>query len=166
MTKTKEEAPTIEARKTKTGLEYMRMIANEEVEGGPMVRLLNMRLTEVEEGRVTVTGQLEPQFENGLGIAHGGYAATMLDTALGCAVNTVMPAGKIFTTLEMKINYTRAITRATGVLTCTATVVHAGRTTATSEGRIVDSNGKIYAHGTLTGILFRDTTSETKRETS
>jgi uncharacterized protein (TIGR00369 family) len=164
MTKT-EEAPTVSARRTLSGLEYMRMIARGEVEGGPLVRLLEMHLAEVDEGRVVVTGLLQPQFENGLGIAHGGYAATMLDTAMGCAINTVMPAGKIFTTLEMKLNYTRAITRAGGLLTCTANVIHAGRTTGTAEGRIVDANGKLCAHGTLTCILYRDTTTETTRET-
>jgi acyl-coenzyme A thioesterase PaaI-like protein len=96
-------------------LDHMRRIASGEAEGAPMVR-----------------------FENGLGIAHGGFAATMLDTALSCAVNTVMPSGKVFA----------------GTLTCIGTVVHAGRTTATAEGR------NLYAHGTVTCILFRDTTGE------
>lgn len=155
-----EGAPTIAARKTLTGLDYMRGLAKGEQEGAPMLRLLGMRLTEVEAGRVAMTGELRPEFENGLGIAHGGFAATMLDTALSCAVNTVMPAGKIFTTLEMKINYVRAVTRASGKLTCIGTVVHAGRQTATAEGRVVDDAGKLYAHGTVTCILFRDISKE------
>lgn len=143
-----------------TGLDYMRRIATGEVEGAPMVRLLGMRLVEVEAGRVTIRGEMRHQFENGLGIAHGGFAATMLDTALGCAVNTVMPVGKIFTTLEMKINYVRALTPGAGELTCSATVIHAGKQTATAEARIVDGEGKLYAHGTATCILFRDLTEE------
>ena len=81
------------------------------------------------------------------------------DVILGCAVNSVMPAGKVFTTLEMKINFTRAVTRKTGTLTCTANIVHAGSRTATAEGRILDAEGKVYAHGTATCILFRDTTA-------
>ncbi|HEV7922552.1 MAG TPA: PaaI family thioesterase [Thermoanaerobaculia bacterium] len=144
-----------------SGLDHMRRVAAGEVVGAPMVRLLGMQLSEVDEGRVVLTAVLQPEHENGLGIAHGGFAATMLDTALSCAVNTVMPAGKVFTTLEMKINYIRAVTRRAGMLTCIGTVVHAGRTTATAEGRIVDGNGKLYAHGTVTCILFRDTTGET-----
>jgi len=148
--------PHSHARRTLSGLEYMRRVAAGEVESGPMVRLLGMRLAEVEHGRVTVTAELRPEHENGLGIAHGGFAATLLDTALGCVVNTVMPAGKIFTTLEMKINYVRAITRDSGPLTCIGTIVHVGRRTATAEGRIVDRDGTLYAHGTLTGILFLD----------
>ena len=125
-----------------------------------MAKLLNIRITSVDEGRVTVTAEPSLEFENGLRIAHGGFAATLLDSALGCAVNSVMPAGKVFTTLEMKINFTRAVTRETGTLTCAAAVVHAGSRTATSEGRIVDGRGKVYAHGTATCILFRDTTEE------
>jgi uncharacterized protein (TIGR00369 family) len=143
-------------RETMTGLEYMRRVAAGEVEAGPFSRLLGMRLTEVEEGRVVVTVELRPEHENGIGIAHGGLAATLLDTALGCAVNSVMPAGKIFTTLEMKINYVRAIRRGVGTVSCTGTVVHAGSRTATAEGRIVDAGGTLYAHGTLTCILFKE----------
>lgn len=153
-----------EQRAILTGLEYMRGIARGEITGAPMVRLMGMRLREVDEGRIVLSGELQPQFENGLGIAHGGFAATMLDTALGCAVNTVMPAGKIFTTLEMKINYVRAVTREAGPLTCIGTVVHAGGKTATAEGRITDANGKLYAHGTLTCILFRDLTGDKSNE--
>src|SRR3954463_823966 len=130
------------ARAQISGLEYMRKIVAGEVEGAPMARLLHLRITEVEEGRVTVTGEPALEFENGLQIAHGGFAAALLDTALGCAVNSVMPAGKVFTTLEMKINYTRAITRQTGALTCTAAILHGGSRTATSEGRVVDAAGK------------------------
>ncbi|HVR40556.1 MAG TPA: PaaI family thioesterase [Thermoanaerobaculia bacterium] len=141
-----------------SGLDYMRRVASGEVEGAPMVRLLGMRMTEVDEGRVVIViDEIRPEHENGLGIAHGGLAATLLDSALSCAVNTVMPAGKIFTTLEMKINYIRAIHRKAGALTCIGTVVHAGGRTATAEGRIVDANGKLYAHGTVTCILFKET---------
>lgn len=139
-----------------SGLDYMRRVANGEIAGAPMARLLGMRMAEVEEGRVTIVGEVRPEHENGLGIAHGGFAATLLDSALACAVVTAMPAGKIFTTLEMKINFVRAITRQAGLLTCTGNVIHAGSRTATAEGRIVDANGKLYAHGTATCILFKE----------
>lgn len=149
------------ARRTMSGLEYMRKLVAGELEASPMARLLNIRIVGVDEGRVVVTAEPTLEFENGLHIAHGGFAATLLDTALGCAVNSVMPAGKVFTTLEMKINFTRAVTRKTGTLTCTAEVVHAGSRTATAEGRIVNADGKIYAHGSATCILFRETTEGT-----
>ena len=82
-------------------------------------------------------------------------AATLLDSATGCAINAMMPAGRIFTTLEMKVNYIRPITRETGEVRCEANVIHVGGRTATAEGRIVDRNGKLYAHGTATCMLFR-----------
>ena len=149
-----------QARRIMSGLEYMRKLVSGEIESSPMARLLKIRIAEVDEGRVVVTGEPSPEFENGLRIAHGGFAAALLDTALGCAVNSVMPAGKIFTTLEMKINFTKAVTRQTGTLTCTANIVHAGGRTATAEGRIVDAAGNVYAHGSATCILFRDLSEE------
>jgi uncharacterized protein (TIGR00369 family) len=147
-------------RDTMSGLDYMRKIAAGEIESAPMARLLNIRFKDVEEGRVTVTAEPAHEFENGLQIAHGGFAAAVLDTALGSAVNSMMPAGRVFTTLEMKINFTHAVTREAGTLFCTATVIHAGRRTATAQGRIVDAHGKLYGHGTATFILFREPTEE------
>src|SRR5207244_10883267 len=119
----------------------------------PLSDLLGIRLAEVEAGRVVFTGQCEERFYNGTGVAHGGFAATLLDTALGCAINSAMPAGRRFTTLELKVNLTRPITKEAGPLRCEATVVHVGGRTATSEGRIVDGGGKLYAHGTTTCII-------------
>ena len=143
-----------------SGLEYIRKLIAGELESSPMARLLNIRIVEIEEGRAVVTGQPALEFENGLRIAHGGFAASLLDTAIGCAVNSVMPAGRVFTTLEMKINFTRAVTRSTGTLSCSAAIVHAGARTATAEGRIIDAAGNVYAHGSATFIVFRDTTEE------
>jgi len=147
-------------RDVMSGIEYMRKIAAGEIESAPMARLLNIRFKEVEEGRVTVTAEPALEFENGLQIAHGGFAAAVLDTALGSAVNSVMPAGRVFTTLEMKINFTQAVTRQAGTLFCTANVIHAGRRTATAEGRIVDAAGRLYGHGTATFILYREPSEE------
>lgn len=144
------------ARQTMSGIEYMRKLVAGEMVPSPMSRLLNFQLVDVDQGRAVVQAEPSVDHDNGLGIAHGGLAATLLDSALGCAVNSVMPAGKIFTTLEMKINFTRPITAETGLVTCTATVVHVGSRTATAEGRVVDADGKLYAHGTATCILFRE----------
>src|SRR5262249_35557712 len=92
---------------------------------------------------------------NGMGIVHGGLAATLLDSALGCAVNTMAPPGKIFTTLELKINFTRPLTLEVGPIRCEASVIHVGSRVATAEGRVVDARGKLYAHGTTTCILLQ-----------
>ena len=152
----KEEASTMaEERQKLTGLEYMRQVMTGEVPPSGMVQLMNFKLVEVSEGRAVFTIQPDERHYNGLGIAHGGLAATLLDSATGCAINTMMPAGKIFTTLEMKINYVRPMTRETGEVRCEANVIHVGGRIASAEGRIVDRNGKLFAHGTATCMLFR-----------
>jgi len=142
-----------ETRQTLSGLEFFRKLLAGEVPPPPMLELLNIRIAEVDRGRVVFTGVAEPRFYNGMGVAHGGFAATLLDTALGCAINTMMPAGRRFTTLELHINLTRPLTQEAGQLRCEATVIHVGGRIATSEGRITDSNGKLYAHGTTTCIV-------------
>ena len=152
-----EEEPNADtqARQALTGLEYMRQLMTGEREPSGMARLMNMRLVEVEEGRAVFAVEPDERHYNGLGIAHGGLAATLLDSALGCAINTVMPAGRVFTTLEMKINYVRPMRRETGEVRCEAEVLHAGGRVATAAGRILDASGKLYAHGTATCMLFR-----------
>jgi len=144
-----------EARSTLSGLEYMRKMMAGELTPSGMAQLMDFRLVEVAEGRAVFSIKPDERHYNGLGIAHGGLAATLLDSAMGCAVNTMMPAGKIFTTLEMKINYTRPMKRETGEVLCEASVIHVGGRTATAEGRIVDLDGRLYAHGTATCMLFR-----------
>ena len=146
---------TVEARQSLSGLEYMRQLLTGERAASGMARLMNMRLVEVEEGRAVFAVEPDERHYNGLGIAHGGLAATLLDSALGCAINTVMQAGRVFTTLEMKINYVRPMRRETGEVRCEARVLHAGGRVATAEGRIVDAAGKLYAHGTATCMLFK-----------
>ena len=143
--------PTI--REGLSGLQYFRRMVAGEVPPPPMLALLGIRLIEADEGRVVFTGTVAPEHYNGMGVAHGGYAATLLDSALGCCINTMMPPGKRFTTLELKVNLTRPLTHDVGPLFCEAKVVHLGGRTATSEGRIVDGHGKLYAHGTTTCIV-------------
>jgi len=128
-----------------------------------MVSLLGLRLVEVEEGRVTFAGTATDAVYNGLGVAHGGFAATLLDSALGCSINSMMPAGRSFTTLELKINYIRPLRRENGEVRCEARVIHAGNRVATAEARVVDANGKIFAHGTTTCIVIEDTGSQGSR---
>src|SRR6476620_10500375 len=149
---TPNESP-VTVRRAVSGLEYFREMAAGRVAVPPMIALLNLRLTEVDKGRVVFVGTATEQFYNGLGVAHGGYAATVLDSALGCAINSMQPAGRIFTTLELKINYTRPLTREAGAVRCEATVLHSGSRTATAEARIVDAEGRLYAHATTTCIV-------------
>ena len=142
-----------ETRRSMSGIDFFRKLIKGEVDPPPFLAILNIRLVEAEEGRVVFAAETEERFYNGTGVAHGGFAATLLDSALGCAINSMMPAGKRFTTLELKVNLTRPLTREVGPLRCEAKVVHVGGRTATSEGRITDRNGKLYAHGTTTCIV-------------
>lgn len=146
-------APPDTSRQALDGLEFFQRVMSGEIPSAPMADLLGLRITEVHRGRIVIAGTATEQFYNGLGIAHGGFAATMLDTALGCAINTTQPAGRVFTTLELKINYTRPLTRASGELRCEATVLHAGSRTATAEARLVDAHGRLCAHATTTCIV-------------
>jgi uncharacterized protein (TIGR00369 family) len=150
-------AAMAEMRQQMDGLEFFKRMLAGTMPMPPMLALLGIRLTEVEHGRVVFEAEATEAVYNGLGIAHGGYAATLLDSALGCAINAAMPVGRRFTTLELKINYTRPITKEAGTLRCEARVIHVGGRTATSEGRIVDADGKVFAHGTTTCIVVERT---------
>jgi uncharacterized protein (TIGR00369 family) len=136
-----------------SGLELFQKLVTGELPHPPMLELLGIRMIEVGLGRAVFEAMTEERFYNGTGVAHGGFAATLLDSALGCAINSMMPAGKRFTTLELKVNLTRPLTREVGRLRCDAHVVHVGGRVATSEGRITDARGKLYAHGTTTCIV-------------
>ena len=105
-------------------------------------------------GRVVFAGTAGEQYYNGMGVAHGGWAATLIDSALGCAINSTQPPGRVFTTVELKINYTRPLTREAGEVRCTGTVIHIGTRTATAEARVVDNDGLLYAHGTTTCLVI------------
>ena len=135
-----------------SGLEFFQQMVAGDFEPPPMVALLGLRMAEVDFGRVAFVGTPTEAFYNGSGVVHGGYAATMLDSALGCAINTTAPPGKRFTTLELKINYIRPLTVGVGPLRCEATVLNSGKRVETAEARIVDSAGKIHAHATTTCI--------------
>ena len=141
------------SRQSSSGLAFFREMMAGRVPPPPMVSTLGLRMVEAEEGRVVFAGTATEAFYNGWGVAHGGFAATLLDSALTCAINTTAAAGRTFTTLELKVNYTRPLRREVGEVRCEARVIHAGGRVATAEGRIVGSDGKIYAHATTTCIL-------------
>jgi uncharacterized protein (TIGR00369 family) len=144
---------SVELRSQIGGLELFRRMAAGEVPHPPMLQLLNIRITEAEVGRVVFTADVEERFYNGTGVAHGGFAATLLDSALGCCINTTTPPGRRFTTVELKINLTRPLTTAANPLRCEGKVIHVGGRIALSEAWIHGGDGKLYAHGTTTCIV-------------
>jgi len=141
-----------------TGLELMRWVQTEVPTDHPSIRrLLGMRFDEVDHGHIVMSLDTRPDFANPLGTVHGGIAATLLDSVMGCAVHTTLPAGVGYTTLELKVNYIRAANTDRQTLTATGTVIHAGRRTATAEGKVIDDNGKLIAHATTTCMILQMT---------
>jgi uncharacterized protein (TIGR00369 family) len=144
-----------EAARGLSGLEYLQKIVAGDLPRPPISALMNFGLAELGEGRAVFTVEPAEYHYNPIGVVHGGLAATLLDSAMGCAVHTMLPAGAGYTTLEIKVNYVRALTAETGIVRCEAQVIYVGGRTATAEGRILDESGKLYAHGTTTCIIFR-----------
>ncbi len=143
-----------EAGRTMSGLDYMNAMMRGEVAPAPIAHLLNMRLIEVENGRSLFTAVPAEYHYNPIGVVHAGFAATLIDSAMGCAVHTTLPAGAGYTTLEFKIHLVRAITVQTGTVTVEGRVVHGGKRMATAEAQLRDSTGKLLAHGTTTCMIF------------
>jgi uncharacterized protein (TIGR00369 family) len=138
-----------------SGLEYLQKIVRGELPPPPIGALMNFRISELSEGRAVFVVEPAEYHYNPIGVVHGGVAATLLDSAMGCAVHSTLPAGASYTTLEIKVNYIRPISVETGPVRGEANVIHVGRRTAVAEGRILDEKGKLYAHGTSTCIIFR-----------
>jgi len=140
--------------RTMTGLDYMRGVLRGDFPGAPIAGTLGFTLSEVEAGRAVFTGTPDRFVYNPLGTVHGGYAATLLDSAMGCAVHSTLPAGKAYTTVDLSISLVRAITERTGTVRSEAKVIHAGSSIVTAEGRIVGADGVLYAHGTTTCLVL------------
>ena len=143
-----------EASRSMAGIDFLRAIIEGRLPPAPIADLMGFRLAEAEPGHAVFECVPGPQHYNPIGVVHGGLAMTLLDSAMGCTVQTVMPAGSGYTTLEAKVNLVRAITSATGKIRAIGKLVHAGSRIATAEGRIVDGAGKLYAHGTTTCIVL------------
>jgi uncharacterized protein (TIGR00369 family) len=138
-----------------SGLERMRRLIAGDLPAPPIAQLMNIRLVEADQGRAVFEGVPEEYHYNPIGMVHGGYAATLLDSAMGCAVHTMLPARVAYTTLEFKVNFVRPMKTGTGSVRAIGTVLHAGRTTALAEGRLVSADGTLYAHATTTCLLLR-----------
>lgn len=147
--------PSVQAGKSMSGIQYLRAIQTGELPPPPIAELLGMYMTEVDEGRVVFSVEPAEYHYNPLGTVHGGVTATLLDSALGCAVQSMLPPGTGYTTLELKVNYLRPLTSKTGMVYSEGKIIHVGGRIATAEGRVTDASGKLYAHATTTCILLR-----------
>lgn len=137
-----------------TGLQLLERIIAGDYPAPSIAARMNFALVEVGEGRAVFRGLPGERHLNPLGGVHGGWAATVMDSALGCCIHTLLGIGEAYTTAEMKLNYTRPITPRTGIVTCEGKVVHKGRTLAVSEARLTDGDGRLLAFGTETCSIF------------
>jgi len=146
--------PGARAGASMAGLDYLTAIVAGRLPAAPLARVLGFALAEVEPGRAVF--EIEPmEFHyNPIGSVHGGVACTLLDSAMGCAVHTTLPAGTGYTTAELKVNLVRGITTATGLLRAEGKVIHRGNRIATAEGFLRDRDGRLYAHGTTTCLIL------------
>jgi uncharacterized protein (TIGR00369 family) len=143
-----------ETMKALGGLDFLKGIVNGTQPHPPMSELLGFYLIEIDEGRAVFEGLPEFRHYNPIGSVHGGFAATLLDSALGCAIFSTIAKGEAWTTLELKFNFVRRMTKDTGPVRAEGRILHRGRTLATSQGELKDRAGKLYAHASTTCMIF------------
>ena len=137
-----------------SGLEFLRGMIEGRHPPPPFALTTRCILAEAEEGRAVFRGTPDPSFFNPLGSIHGGWTAGIMDSAMACAIHTLLKAGQGYTTLEFRVHLVRAVLPSSGELFCEGRIVHRGGQVATSEGYLRDAAGKLYAHGTETCLIF------------
>ena len=138
----------------KSGLAFFDAMLAGQLPRAPITTTLQFWLVEAQLGHAEFQGK--PAFEhyNPLGSVHGGWMATLLDSCVGCAVHTLLPAGKAYTTLELKVNFVKGLTDRVPLVRAVGDVIHSGSRVATAEGRLVGPDGTLYAHATTTCLIF------------
>jgi uncharacterized protein (TIGR00369 family) len=144
----------VEEARGMTGLQIMQAVLAGRFPYAPIAETLDFFLVEVAKGEATFQGTPLPGHLNPMGTVHGGWYATLLDSAVGCAVQTMLEPGQAYTTAELSVNLVRGARLDGGPLRAVGKVLHCGRQMATAEGRIVDAQGKLYAHATTTCMVF------------
>jgi uncharacterized protein (TIGR00369 family) len=140
--------------RARSGAQFFTAIGNGELPTPPIGHTLDFWPVEWEPGRIVFQGTPAMVHYNPLGSVHGGWIAALLDSCVGCAVHSVLPAGRGYTTVELKVNYVRAVTAEVGPVRAEGKVIHVGGQIGTAEGRLFDANGKLYAHATTTCLIF------------
>lgn len=145
----------MQASPGKTGLQVLREMFEGTLPPPPIAETMGFRGVAVEQGRAVFEGEPAEYLYNPIGVVHGGYAMTLLDSAMGVAVHSTLGVGDRYTTLEVKTNFVRPITVDTGRVRCEGVVIHRGTTVATAEGRVTAvQTGKLLAHGTTTCLII------------
>ncbi|MES2048746.1 MAG: PaaI family thioesterase [Pseudomonadota bacterium] len=145
---------SLDQLKSMSGFEFLQGILNGVIPIAHIGKTLDFFPVEGEPGRVVFQGTPGREHYNPMGSVHGGYFCTLLDSAVGCAVQSMLPKGVGYTTLEIKVHLIRAMTDKTGPVRAEGKVIQVGKQVGTAEGRIVDASGKVYAHATTTCLVF------------
>lgn len=136
------------------GLDFLRALRDRTQPAPPFAAVTDVWLVEAESGRVVFEATPSSRFYNPLGTVHGGWISTLLDSAMGCAVHSVLKAGQAYTTVDMTISFVRPVLEKTGKLRCEGKIIHAGSRIATAEGRVYDAAGALIAHGSETCLVM------------
>jgi len=137
-----------------SGLEYIQAMKDGKLPGPPIMLALDFKLKSIEKGNAVFSFNPFEFHYNPIGCVHGGVITTVLDSAMGCAIHSMLPAGKAYTTLELKVNFLKAINKDSGELLATGKIIHSGNKTALVEAQMTDDKGKIYAHSLSTCLIF------------
>jgi uncharacterized protein (TIGR00369 family) len=147
--------PHVQRGMTMAPLDYLQAMLRGDIPKPPIGELMNTWGIEIEPGRAVFAAEAGEEHYNPLGVVHGGFLATLLDTAMSSAIFTSLELGRMFSTLEIKVNYLRPLRADSGSVTCEGRAVHVGRTVATGEGRVTNEAGKLVATATSTCMLFQ-----------
>ncbi len=143
-----------ETHKNQSGYDFLKSIERGTTSFPPIAALMELGPCDIEKGRVAFSGTPTDAHYTPMGTVHSGYAATLLDASMGSAVHSLLEAGQCYTTLELSVKYVRPLTKNAGPVTAEGRVIHLSRRLATAEGQLMDAIGKLYAHGTLTAMVF------------
>jgi uncharacterized protein (TIGR00369 family) len=138
-----------------TGLEFLRALRDAKLAVPPFSSTTGIKPIEIDEGRIVVEGVPSERFYNPMGVVHGGWIVTLLDTAMACAIHSVLQAGQSYTTLELKTNFVRPVVANAGLLRCEGAVLSVGERIASAEGKVYDQRGNLVAHGTETCLIMK-----------
>jgi uncharacterized protein (TIGR00369 family) len=145
----------LEIVRSSPGIDAMRAFVTGVVPPPPIAMLMNIRLVEVDEGHAVFEGDPGEEHYNPIGSIHGGFALTIMDSALGCSIHTLLPAGVGYTTSDVQVRFIRGMTKDTGTVRCEGTALHVGRSTAVAEAKLYDRERRLLAVGTTTCAILR-----------
>jgi uncharacterized protein (TIGR00369 family) len=143
------------AARSLAGIEYLQQMMDGKLPGPPIADTMDIRIESIESGKVVFTVVPQEFHYNPIGTVHGGVLATLADSAMGCAIHSALPAGVAYTTLELKVNYLRALTIQSGLVRCVGEVLYVGGRQATAEAKIFDGRNLLVSHATTTCLVMR-----------